>query len=206
MDPATVIQLVDSCISIIKTIADIGRAARDAQGMPASLQAIFDQMPVLEELLEAARDRSKRGDLANEKQLGAMPILTSCQQALDGMRDLFREACPEDESDKTRRVWAGVKAYFFGKNSQLQKLLVTVMENLKLLEAKEIFVIGGKLEELRRLTEGLDSEDTSSKYATYGTGSIFTQEGSGRQKNYVSSGAYSRHITANTYQEGNNST
>jgi hypothetical protein len=190
----------------VKTIAEIGRAARNASGMPASLQAIFDQLPVLEELLQAARDRSKRGDLANDKLESVKPILSSCQRALGEMRDLFKEACPEDESDKARRVWNDVKDYFFGKNSKLQKLLVTVMDNLKLLELKQIFVIDGKLDELRNLTEGLDPEDTGSTYATYGSGSIFSHQGSGTQKNNVSSGANSRQINTKAYQEGGNST
>jgi hypothetical protein len=202
MDPATVVQLVDACIGITQAIFEIGRAARDAQGIPESLQAIFDQLPVLEELLEAAKDRDHRGDLTKEKQQAAKPLLSSCQQDLKKMRDLFQEACPEDEQDKTRRVWKGVKTYFLGKHSKLRKLLVAVMDKLRTLEAKEIFVIGDKLDELQRLTEELDPEDPGNKYTTRGSYShIFAQEGTGTQKNDVSSGSNSRHINATTYTE-----
>jgi hypothetical protein len=203
MDPATIIQLADACIGIVKAIAEIGSAARDAHGMPASLQAIFEQLPVLEELLNAARNHGQQEDLANNEQQSVKPILSSCQQALSEMRDLFKEACPKDESDRTQRVWRGMKFYFFGKNSKLQKLLVTVLDNLKLLGMKKVFVIGDKLDKLQTLTEELGPEDTGSQHNTTDSGNIFGQSGSGRfeQKNEVSSGKHAKHISTTTYND-----
>jgi hypothetical protein len=201
MDPATIVQLVDACIGIVKAIAEIGSAARDAYGMPASLRSIFDQLPVLEELLNAARAQGQHEDPTNDKQQSVKPILSSCQQALGEMRDLFEEACPEDESNRTRRVWKGMK-FYLGKNSKLRKLLDTVLDNLKLLEMKEVVVIGDKLDELQKLTEGLDPEGGSGKNVHYGSGSNFSHESGGTQNNTVSSGPNARQITTQSYQEG----
>lgn len=50
------IQLIDACIGITKTIVDIGRAVHDAQGLPPKLRTLLEQLPVIEDLLENARE------------------------------------------------------------------------------------------------------------------------------------------------------
>jgi hypothetical protein len=106
---------------------------------------------------------------------------------LGELQDIFKTACPKDKGDRYKRVWSGVKTVFFGRDSQVQRLLALVQDNLRLLEQKEVYVIGDKLDELQNLTEAL-AQDDSSKYAHTGAGNIIANEG-GDPTNYVMSGS-----------------
>ena len=87
----------------------------------------------------------------------------------------------------------------------MQKLLEADFDNLKLLEQKEIYVIGDKLDELQKLTEAL-SHDDSGKYAHSGQGNIIANEG-GNPTNYVQGGRNNRMVNnPGVYNEGPSST
>ncbi|KAK3613418.1 hypothetical protein LTR56_027897, partial [Elasticomyces elasticus] len=169
------VQLIDTCIGITKTILDIGRAVHDAQGLPSKLRALYEQLPVIEELLESAQETCEEGKVTRDTSKSAEPILKQCEQALGELRDIFRTACPKDGDDRSKRIWKGAKAVFFGRDSQLQKLLGTIQDNLKLLEQKEMYVVGDKLDALQQLTEALAQED-SGKYTHSGAGNIVANE------------------------------
>ncbi|KAK4892981.1 hypothetical protein LTR49_028535, partial [Elasticomyces elasticus] len=195
------VQLIDACIGITKTILDIGRAVHDAQGLPPKLRALYEHLPVIEELLESAQEICDEGKVTEDASKSAEPILKQCEQALGELRDIFRKACPKDGDDRSKRIWKGAKAVFFGRDSQLQKLLGTIQDNLKLLEQKEMYVIGDKLDALQQLTETLAQED-SGKYTHSGAGNIVANEG-GTPTNYVQGGQNNRQINnPGVYHEG----
>ncbi|KAK3617011.1 hypothetical protein LTR22_026872, partial [Elasticomyces elasticus] len=195
------VQLIDTCIGITKTILDIGRAVHDAQGLPPKLRALYEQLPVIEELLERAQETCEEGNVTGDASKSAEPILKQCAQALGELRDIFRKACPKDGNDRSKRIWKGAKAVFFGRDSQLQKLLRTIQDNLRLLEQKELYVIGDKLDALQQLTEALAQED-SGKYIHSGAGNIVANEG-GTPTNYVQGGENNRQINnPGVYHEG----
>ena len=186
------IQLVDACIGIAKTIVDIGRAVSDAQGLPPKLRNLLEKLPAIEELLESAHDNFEEGKVAEDASKSAQPILKQCEQALGDLREVFRKACPKDGDNRSKRIWKGAKTVFFGRDTQVQKLLKVLQDNLELLEQKQIYVIGDRLDELRELTEALGHDD-SGKYAHSGRGSIIAIEG-GNSTNYVQGGQISRTI------------
>lgn len=200
-----VVQLIDACIGITKTIIDIGRAVHDAQGLPPKLRRVFEQLPAIEDLLETAQERSAGGELTKETNESSMPALRQCEQSLGQLRDIFRAACPKDGDNRGKRIWKGTKAVFFGRDSQLQKLLNVIQENLRLLEQKEIYVIGDKLDALCQLAEDL-AQDDSSKYTHTGAGNIVANEG-GNPTNFVQGGEGNRQIfNPGSYHEGHAST
>jgi hypothetical protein len=87
----------------------------------------------------------------------------------------------------------------------VQKLLVAVQDNLRLLEQKEVFRIGDKLDELQQVTEGL-AHDDGGKYTHTGEGSIVANEG-GNPTNNVVGGRNNRQVISHgTYNEGPSST
>ncbi|KAK3614952.1 hypothetical protein LTR22_027617, partial [Elasticomyces elasticus] len=195
------IQLIDACIGIAKTILDIGRAVSDAQGLPPKLRGLLERLPVIEELLESAHDNFEEGKVAEDTGRSAQPILQQCEQALGGLREIFRKACPKEGDNRSKRIWKGAKTVFFGRDSQVQKLLEVVQDSLKLLEQKEIYVIGDKLEELQELTKALSNDD-SGKYAHTGAGHIVANEG-GSPTNYFGGSGNSRQINnPGVYNEG----
>lgn len=127
--------------------------------------------------------------------------MKQCEQALGELREIFRKACPKDGDDRSKRIWKGAKAVFLGRDSQLQKLLGRIQDSLQLLEQKEIYVIGDKLDDLQQLTEALAHED-GGKYTHSGAGNIVANEG-GSPTNYVQGGEKNRQINnPGVYNEG----
>lgn len=183
IEAATVIQLIDACIGITEAIIDIGNAAKDARGLPPKLRDLFNVLPAIEDLLETAHDRCKEGNITEEVDQTARPVLKQVEHALSELRDIFRKACPKDKDNRAKRIWNGTKTVFFGRCSKVRELLETIRENLKLLEQKEIYMIGDKLDALQEISESL-LDDGDSKYTHKGSGHIFANEG-GRQENYV---------------------
>jgi hypothetical protein len=199
------IQLIDACIGITKTIIDIGRAACDAQGLPPKLRDLFEKLPAIEQLLESAHDSCEERGITEDASKSALPILKQCEEALDRLRDIFRKACPKDGENRTKRIWKGAKVVFFGRDSQVQKLLITIQDNLKLLEQQEIYIIGDKLDALQQVTEALADNDEG-KYTHTGAGNIIANEG-GSPTNYVVGGSNNRQINnPRVYNEGPSST
>jgi hypothetical protein len=184
----TAIQLIDACIGIANTIIDIGRAVHDAQGLPPKLRELLEKLPAIQELLESAQESCAEGRITEDTSKNAQPILKQCEEALAELRDIFRKACPKDRENRTKRMWRGIKTIFFGRDSQVQKLLITVQDDLRLLEQKEIYVIGDKLDALQQVTEAL-VENKDSKYTHSRVGNIIANEGSSPM-NYVVRGSY----------------
>ncbi|KAK5680746.1 hypothetical protein LTR17_027515 [Elasticomyces elasticus] len=195
------VQLIDACIGITKTILDIGRAVHDAQGLPPKLRALYEHLPVIEELLESAQETCEEGKVTRDSSKSAEPILRQCEQALGELRTYSGKPAQKTGDDRSKRIWKGAKAVFFGRDSQLQKLLGTIQDNLKLLEHKEMYVVGDKLDALQQLTEALAQED-SGKYTHSGAGNIVANEG-GTPTNYVQGGEHNRQINnPGVYHEG----
>ena len=201
----TAVQLIDACINIAHTIIAIGRAVHDAQGLPPKLRELLDQLPAIQGLLENARERCDKDTIAEDARRSAQPILKQCEEALRDLMDIFAKACPTDGENRSKRIWRGAKTVFFGRDSQVQKLLVIIQDDLRLLEQKEIYVIGDRLDALQQVTEALaDGED--SKYAHTGAGNIVANEG-GNPTNYITGGSNNRQINhPGVYNEGPSST
>ena len=201
----TAVQLIDACIGIAHTILAIGRAVHDAQGLPPKLRELLDQLPAIQGLLENARERCDKDTIAEDARRSAQPILKQCEEALRDLMDIFAKACPTDGENRSKRIWRGAKTVFFGRDSQVQKLLVIIQDDLRLLEQQEIYVIGDRLDALQQVTEALaDGED--SKYAHTGAGNIVANEG-GNPTNYITGGSNNRQINnPGVYNEGPSST
>ena len=201
----TAIQLIGACLDIADTIINIGHAAHDAQGLPAKLRDLPDKLLAVQDLLESARKSFEEGTIAGDASTSAQPILEHCKAALADLRDIFKKACPPDKENRAKRIWRGTKTVFYCRDSQVQKLLVDIRADLELLEQKEIFVIGDKLDALKQITEALANGEDS-KYSHSGAGSIFAIEG-GQQENYVGGGNNNRQINKpGVYHEGPAST
>ncbi|KAM0714692.1 hypothetical protein Q7P37_009709 [Cladosporium fusiforme] len=194
------IQLIDACIGITKTILDIGRAVKDAQGLPPKLRDLCEKLPAIEELLHDAHDSCEKGKVDEDNSRSAKPILKQCEQALAELRDIFWKACPKEKDDCAKRIWQGTKTVFFGRDGRVQKLLVVVQENLRFLEQKEVFRIGDRLDELQQLTEAL-AQDDHGRFTHTGAGNILANQG-GSHTNYLMSGSGRQVNNPGVYNEG----
>ena len=126
--------MIDACIGIVNTIIDISRAVDDAQGLPLKLRDLLEKFPIIKELLESAHKKFGEGAVSDDVSKSAQPVLKQCEQALGDLRDILTKACPKEGDSRSKRIWKGAKTIFFGRESQVQKLLKFVLDNLKLLE------------------------------------------------------------------------
>ncbi len=63
----TAVQCIDACIGIVEV--------RDAKGLPPKLRQLVDRIPVIEELLKSAHDKSKTDEVSKNAWKKAVPIL-----------------------------------------------------------------------------------------------------------------------------------
>ena len=185
VEAIAIVQLIDACIGIARTIISIGLAIKDSQGLPPKLRELCEKLPIIEELLNSAQDGFRKGKISEETSKGVRPIFKQCEKALTELQDVFKKACPEGD-DRNKRIWIGAKTVFLGRDSKVHKLLIGIQDNLKLLEQKSIFRIGDRLDELQQVTEAL-AQEGDSKFTHTGSGNIFTNQG-GSHTNYVMSG------------------
>ncbi|PPJ56177.1 hypothetical protein CBER1_09081 [Cercospora berteroae] len=178
----TAVQLIDACVGITRTIIEIGEAARDAKGLPDRLKELFERLPAIEDLLKLARENQDKVPSGDRESVE--PVLKQCKSALEELRRLFWKACPEDGEHYSKRIWRGAKVVFFGRKSQLLILLDTILGNLKLLEQKKVYEIGGRLDSLSETIQTLAEDDSPMANNTHnGSGNQNILQGSGNMYN-----------------------
>ncbi|GIZ42947.1 hypothetical protein CKM354_000619400 [Cercospora kikuchii] len=182
VEAINLVQLIGACISITETVIEIGRAAQDAKGLPPKLKELFERLPAINDLLQAANERTKKDEVSEESRNSIKPVLEQCQTSLEQIRGLFHKACPEDGDNYGKRFWKGSKTVFLGRDSKLQRHMNDVMDNLKILELKGVFTIDGKLDDLAETVQVLAEQDSVTN-AHYGTGNQNINEGPGDQFN-----------------------
>ncbi|PPJ60852.1 hypothetical protein CBER1_07236 [Cercospora berteroae] len=165
VEAITIVQLIGACIDITKAVNDIGRAAKDATGLPPKLKELFERLPAINDLLNSARERAEKDEISAESRKSIKPIL-------EHYSDNYGE-----------RLWKGTKTVFLGRDSRLQKHMSDIMENLKILELKGIFSINNKLDDLTETVQILAEEDTTARNAHSGSGNLNVHEGPGNQYN-----------------------
>ncbi|KAK1074097.1 hypothetical protein LTR74_001344 [Friedmanniomyces endolithicus] len=194
-------RLIHACIGTTKVIIKTARAVQDAQGLPLELRELCEQPRVIQALLESAQERFAEGQVTEDVSKSTEPLLKQLKQALGELLDIFRAAFPQDGDNRSKRVWKGARGVVFGRDSPLHKLLGTMQDILQLLEQKEMYVIGDKLDALQHLTAAL-AQDESGKNVHSGTGNLFSNE-SGTQTNHLQSGENNRQINnPAVYHEG----
>ena len=202
MEAATAIQLVGTCIDITAAIISIGRAAKDAHGLPPKLKGVLEQVPTVEELLKSARRNLEARDVTDSASENANPALRRCEKALGRLKEVFQDVAPEDGDNGGKRFWRSAKTVLSSQGRRVQELLNAILADLKFLEQQEIFAIGDKLDGLSKVAEELGQEETS-KYANHGAGNINVNEGGGRQTINSLSTNYGRVINnPGSYHEG----
>lgn len=165
---ASAIVLIDICIRIAGDIVDIGRAVKDAHGLPPKLRDVLERLPAIEQLLGSARKSYEEGKVTEYASQSARPILEQCVSTLVKLKEILTNACPEDGGKWTKRVWKGAGAVFFGQHSPVPKLLAAIQDILTLLEQKDMYVIGDKMDALQQATRALaDNHDGKYTYTRH---------------------------------------
>jgi len=170
------------------------------------LRDLCDKLPAIEEVLEMVHDNCDDGAVAESQSKSVEPVLQQCEKNLKELHDIFRKACPKDKDDRSKRLWKSIMVTaFIGRESKVQKPLLVIQDDMKLLEQHEVCRIGDKLDDLQQLTEAL-ARDDDGRYNHSGSGNIIANEG-GTPTNYVVGGSNNRQINhPGVYNEGPSST
>ena len=108
------------------------------------------------------------------------------------MQALFEKICPQDDTSSFKRVWKGTKAEVMGRNTKLQELWKEVQEHLNILEKKQIFDIGDKLDALEKTMDSMAQEDSGNVHHGDGNQNIVQGEGN---KQYNQGGGHNNQFT-----------
>ncbi|PIA99837.1 Ankyrin-3 [Cercospora beticola] len=174
----TTVQLIDACVGITRTIIEIGQAARDAKGLPDRLKELFERLPAIESLLKLARENHDKVPSGDRESVE--PTLRQCKTSLEELKALFWKACPEDREHYSKRIWRGTKTVFSGRESQLLRLLDTILGNLKLLEQMKVYEIDDRLDSLLETVQLLAQDESPRAHNTHhGSGNQNIHQGSG---------------------------
>ena len=108
------------------------------------------------------------------------------------MQALFEKICPQDGTSSAKRIWKGARAEIMGRNTKLQELWKEVQEHLNILEKKQIFDIGDKLDALEKTMDSMAQEDSGNVHHGDGNQNIVQGEGN---KQYNQGGGNNNHFT-----------
>jgi hypothetical protein len=91
VEAVAVVELINACIGITKTILDIGRAVHDPQSLPPKLRDLLDKLPAVGDLFVSAREACDEGEIVHDKRTNMQPLLEQCRPALAELRDIVRK-------------------------------------------------------------------------------------------------------------------
>jgi len=121
--------------------------------------------------------------MASQEAVAAIQLIDACEQALVGLRNLFHTV----GDDRTR-------------DYQVQKLLPTIQDNLRLLENKKVLRNSDRVDNLRQLTKAL-AQDGGNQIARPGPSELLANQ-KGSYNTYVMDGTGTQINNPAVYCEG----
>jgi hypothetical protein len=90
-----VVSLIAGVISIIDATKTVYDAAKDAEGQPEAFRQVATRLPLVNEILHSAKERTKTLDESAQEALE--PILESCKVKAKNLKKLFQKVIRKDD-------------------------------------------------------------------------------------------------------------
>lgn len=134
MSGVEVVSLISATITFIRAAQDIYKTAKDAKGLPEAVREVAARLPIIENILNTAKQNIE-GRSVNEEECNSIkPIIESCNLRAKKLEELFNEAVPKEGERDLRRYWKAVKKY--GQGNQVEKLMKGLLEDMQLLHCE----------------------------------------------------------------------
>ena len=126
-----ILGVVGSIISILDGAKQVYDAAKNAQGLPAAFRDVANRIPIVQDILESARQNLDTGNIDQSSFKGVRDVVNACDTKAKRLNDLFQKASPTGSSSDLARYYKAVKAY--GRGNEVESLMKGILEDVQLL-------------------------------------------------------------------------
>ena len=186
-EPAAIIGLIASIISIVDGAKQVYDAASNTQSLPQAFREVAAQLPLVKSILTSAYVPfdQERADESTCKEVRS--VLESCRENVQAVDDLFQKVIPGEDANIMARYRSAARR--IGKRTQIEILMKRVLENIQLLAANRAMntmTVPQKNEIAKAITAMAAlppflpehaTDETSLSAVHSGSGSIFQAEG-----------------------------
>lgn len=111
--------VISSIMAIVDGIKQVVDAAAEAEGLPKAFRQASAKLPVISDILEAAKDNFNAHNVSSVEKSGTL-VVNSCRDKWNTLNDLFEKVIPEDKASRVERYHKGCQD--FGQRRQSGKL------------------------------------------------------------------------------------
>jgi N-terminal domain on NACHT_NTPase and P-loop NTPases len=126
-----VLGVISSIISIVDGTKQVYDAATNAQGLPEAFREVAARLPIVQNILGAAKRHIEEGDADEDSYKGAKDVVEGCKKKARKLDELFQKVIPADSSSRVERYLSAVRT--MGKGSQVETLMKGMLEDVQLL-------------------------------------------------------------------------
>jgi hypothetical protein len=130
-ETVAVLGVISSIISIIDGTKQVYDAATSAEGLPEAFREVAGRLPIITNILRAAEQCIKDGDITEESYKGVKQVIQACQDKAKKLEDLFRTVIPGENASRRERYLLAVKT--LGKEKGVKKVMKGMLEDVHLL-------------------------------------------------------------------------
>ncbi|EWC48510.1 hypothetical protein DRE_07730 [Drechslerella stenobrocha 248] len=151
--------VLSSMIAIIDGIKQVVEATLDAEGLPKVFRRASHKLPIISDILKAARTALERKD-APEVERSIKQMIDDCQENWQKLKGLFDTVVPDEKSDRLDRYYRAVKT--LGKGGKVETLMKEILESVQLLASFKVLTAARQEEvvEMDMVKEKLAQEIT----------------------------------------------
>lgn len=134
VEAGTVIGIISAVISIIQTTRTVYDAAKDAKGQPESFRQVVARLPLVNEILESAKERTQTLDESAREAL--KPILKSCKAKAEDLKKLFQEVVRKDDDKWYDRYKKALST--LGKGDKVECLMEGILQDVQVVACERL--------------------------------------------------------------------
>jgi hypothetical protein len=187
---------ISACITLVETSKKLLDAARDQHGLPEAFRVVRDQLPMIAQTLQNAKNRSQTAGEDDWKAVN--PILKHCKQELKELESILEKVMTNGTDSHLERYKKLVKSSF--KGHKVESMAKWIFGQLLNLQSNHVFAnvatitdLEAAITKLEKVTPSIDDED--GRYISTGSGAIYVANGSSTQTNHDYGGTYTAGTT-----------
>lgn len=189
-EASLVLGLISSTITIFETAHEIYEAASDTSGLPKKLRMVAEQIPLIYDVLNRAKNNISANYVTTEALQTATPVLQECEKNAISIQEVFNKIIPAKDASKTERLRKAVGV--MTKSNKVKEHMEEIFKSMELLAQNQIFLDAEALKDIKEAIEQLSNvhdEEEQPQFVHSGAGAINANTGAGTQKNYNNAGS-----------------
>ncbi|RYP50205.1 hypothetical protein DL768_004226 [Monosporascus sp. mg162] len=166
MDP---LSITASTITVIQSISAAYKVIKQLKGLPKAFNQVGDNLPLVEDTLEAAHARLEKASLDASSKKAIEPVTQRCQEKAKALRDIFQEVERGRKDTKDAKDWSALASFYrtkvlpMGKASRVEALMHDILCGLRGLAIHHLFKAATEkqLEKLEKAIQDLSAVEPS---------------------------------------------